>query len=49
MDSKKEIKSVKDVSAAPSDFVIKHTDVSSFNKIYKLDPNVLGEGAFGKV
>jgi len=49
MDNKREIRSMKDVSAAPSDFVIKHTDCASFNKIYKLDPNVLGEGAFGKV
>ena len=49
MGKKTEIVSMKDVNANAADFVIKHEDVASFSKYYKLDQNILGEGAFGRV
>jgi len=49
MNKHTEIKNIQDVKATNADFVIKHEDVSSFSKYYKLDQNVIGEGAFGRV
>lgn len=38
-----------DVVAKTSDFVMSYNNVAQFSQHYKLDPNVLGEGAFGRV
>lgn len=49
MEQKKEIKTVNDVVAKASDFVITHENTEDFQKFYLLDNQVLGEGAFGRV
>jgi hypothetical protein len=49
MNEKKEVKTKDDVVAKPSDFVITHKSAKAFAQHYKLDPNILGEGAFGRV
>lgn len=49
MEQKKEIKTVNDVVAKASDFVITHENTEDFPKFYLLDNQVLGEGAFGRV
>lgn len=35
--------------AKASDFVIEHQSTEEFTKFYSLDPQILGEGAFGRV
>jgi calcium-dependent protein kinase len=49
MADNKVIKTKDDVVAKTSDFVIEYKEVASFSKNYKIDPNILGEGAFGRV
>ena len=49
MENKKAIKTKDDVVIKASDFVITHKDSKAFANHYKLDPNILGEGAFGRV
>ena len=49
MQENKEIKTKDDVVAKASDFVMQYKEVASFSEFYVLDPNVLGEGAFGRV
>jgi len=49
MQEKKDIKSVNDVVANPSDFVVEHQDIAKFSEKYDMQKNILGKGAFGKV
>jgi len=49
MNERKQAKTKEDIIAKPSDFVITHGSSSAFSQFYKLDPYVIGEGAFGKV
>ncbi len=49
MNERKEVKTKDDIVVKPSDFVITHKSAKAFSQHYKLDPNILGEGAFGRV
>lgn len=49
MKTNKEIKSKADVIARAADFVIENSSDTKFEEVYILEPEVLGEGAFGRV
>ena len=49
MENKNVVTKKEDVVVRSSDFVIQHTQKSTFANHYTLDPHILGEGAFGIV
>lgn len=49
IEQKKDLMTVNDIVAKASDFVVSHENTQDFAKLYVLDNQIIGEGAFGRV